>query len=110
MFMISEEMTSTEKFCLRWNEFEKNISFALRDFKEEKDFYDVILAVEDKQVEAHKIIISACSPFFKNVLRTHKHKAPLLYLKGVRYKDLLGLLDFMYYGEVNLHEEELESH
>ena len=94
------DMSSSEKFCLKWNEFEKNISFALRDFKEEKDFYDVTLACEDKQVEAHKIIISACSPFFKNILKKHKHSYPLLFLKGVRYKDMLGLLDFMYHGEV----------
>ena len=95
-------MSSSEKFCLKWNEFEKNISFALKEFKDDNDFYDVTIAVEDKQVEAHKIIISACSPFFKNVLKTHQHTSPLIYLKGVRYKDLLGLLDFMYYGEVNL--------
>ena len=93
-------MSSSEKFCLKWNEFERNISFALRDFKEEKDFYDVTLACEDNQVEAHKIIISACSPFFKNILKKHNHSHPLLFLKGVRYKDMLGLLDFMYHGEV----------
>ena len=93
-------MSSSEKFCLKWNEFERNMSFALRDFKEEKDFYDVTLACEDKQVEAHKIIISACSPFFRNILKKHNHSYPLLFLKGVRYKDMLGLLDFMYHGEV----------
>ena len=48
------------------------LSENIRDFKEEKDFYDVTLACEDKQVEAHKIIISACSPFFKNILKKHK--------------------------------------
>ena len=102
-------MSSSEKFCLKWNEFEKNISLSVREFKDEKDFYDVTIAVEDKQVEAHKIVISACSPFFKNVLKMHHHTSPLLYLKGVRYKDMVGLLDFMYYGEVNVAQADINT-
>lgn len=102
-------MSSSEKFCLKWNEFERNISYALREFKEDKDFYDVVLACEDKQIEAHKIIISACSPLFKSILKRHPHNSPLLYLKGVRYQDMLGLLDFMYYGEVNVAQAEINT-
>ena len=61
-------MGSGEKFCLRWNDFEANISSAFRDLKEEKDFSDVTLVCADQQVEAHKVILAASSPFFKKVL------------------------------------------
>jgi len=100
---------SAEKFCLRWNDFETNISVAFKELREEKDFFDVTLACEENQVKAHKVILSACSPFFRSVLRTNPHQHPLLYLKGVRYQDLLAVLSFMYNGEVNVAQEELNT-
>jgi len=102
-------MEGTEKFCLRWNDFEANISEGFRELREEKDFFDVTLACEDNQIQAHRVIISACSPFFRNVLRRNPHQHPLLYLKGVKYRDLLSILNFMYMGEVNVAQEELNS-
>eukprot|EP00092_Neocalanus_flemingeri_P031993 GFUD01034768.1.p1 GENE.GFUD01034768.1~~GFUD01034768.1.p1 ORF type:complete len:357 (-),score=74.77 GFUD01034768.1:161-1231(-) len=102
-------MEGTEKFCLRWNDFESNISEGFRELREEKDFFDVTLACDDSQIQAHKVVISACSPFFRNVLRRNPHQHPLLYLKGVKYKELLSILNFMYMGEVNIAQEELNS-
>merc|ERR1719312_1951767 len=102
-------MATAEKFCLRWNDFESNISVAFRELREEKDFFDVTLACEDNQVSAHKVVLSACSSFFRSVLRRNPHQHPLLYIKGVRFSDLESLLDFMYYGEVNIAQENLNS-
>jgi len=102
-------MSSSEKFCLRWNDFESNISVAFRELREEKDFFDVTLACDDSQIQAHKVILSACSPFFRNVLRRNPHQHPLLYLKGVKYSELMSVLNFMYMGEVNVAQEELNS-
>jgi len=99
----------SEKFCLRWNDFESNISSAFRELRDDKDFFDVTLACDDEQLQAHKVIISACSPFFRNILRRNHHKHPLLYLKGVKYSDLQSVLNFMYHGEVNVAQEELNS-
>ena len=100
---------STEKFCLRWNDFETNISSAFREIREDKDFFDVTLACDNEQIQAHKVILSACSPFFRTILRRNQHSNPLLYLKGVRFTDLTSVLNFMYHGEVNVAQEELNS-
>jgi len=100
---------SSEKFCLRWNDFEGNISSAFRELREDKDFFDVTLACADEQIQAHRVILSACSPFFRNVLKRNPHQHPLLYLKGVTYNDLQSVLNFMYHGEVNVAQEELNS-
>jgi len=100
---------SAEKFCLRWNDFEANISTAFRELREDKDFFDVTLACDDDQLQAHKVILSACSPFFRTILKKNKHEHPLLYLKGVKYIDLVAVLNFMYHGEVNVAQEELNS-
>jgi len=100
-------MASSEKFCLKWNDFEANVSSAFRDLRDEKDFFDVTLACDDNQIEAHKVIVSACSPFFRNVLKRNPHQHPLLYLKGVKYRELLAVLNFMYQGEVNVAQDDL---
>jgi len=102
-------MATAEKFCLRWNDFESNISSAFRELREDKDFFDVTLACDDDQIQAHKVILSACSPFFRTVLKRNRHEHPLLYLKGVKYIDLVAVLNFMYHGEVNVAQEELNS-
>merc|ERR1712002_663752 len=76
---------------------------------EDGDFFDVTLACDGNQLEAHKVILSACSPFFRGVLRRNPHAHPLLYLKGVKFTDLQSVLSFMYHGEVNVAQEELNS-
>jgi len=102
-------MMANEKLCLRWTDFESNISGALRELREDQGFYDVTLACDEDQIQAHKVIIAACSPFFRTVLQRNPHTHPLLYLKGVKLSDLKSVLDFMYNGEVNMAEEELNS-
>ena len=97
---------ASEKFCLRWNDFETNISSAFREIRDDKEFFDVTLASEDdSQIQAHKVIIAACSPFFRQVLRRNSHQHPLLYLKGVKFKELESVLSFMYHGEVNIAQD-----
>jgi hypothetical protein len=101
----------SEKFCLRWNDFEANVSVAFRELREEKDFFDVTLSVGPghQHIQAHKLILSACSPFFRGVLRQNPHAHPLLYLKGVGFSELQSVLNFMYHGEVNVAQEELNT-
>jgi len=104
---------SSEKFCLRWNDFERNISSAFRDIRDEKEFFDVVIACEDEQLQAHKVILSACSPFFRSVLRrnqpANQQGSLVLYLKGVTYRDMESVLNFMYHGEVNVAQDDLNS-
>lgn len=102
-------MGGAEKFCLRWNDFESNVSSAFRELRDEKDFFDVTLACDDEQIHAHKVILGACSSFFRAVLRRNPHQHPLLYLKGVKYSDLESVLNFMYHGEVNVAQDDLNS-
>ena len=91
----------SEMFCLKWNDFQSNCTYAFRDLREDKDFLDVTLSCGEEQIQAHKVIISACSPFFRDVLRKNPHTHPLLYLKGVKFTHLQSLLTYMYRGEVH---------
>lgn len=99
---------TAENFCLQWNGFEKNIHTAFRELREDKNMFDVTLVCDDEQIQAHKIILSACSPFFRKVLRRNPHPHPLVYLKGVKFRSLQSVLDFMYHGKVYVTLEELQ--
>ena len=98
-----------EKFCLRWNDFQSNISSAFRDLWEDTDFIDVTLVCGEEQLQAHRVILAACSPFFKTILKKNPHPQPLLYLKGIGMEEMKALLNFMYYGEVNVAEDKLDT-
>jgi len=103
-------MANTNKmFRLRWNDFESNISVALREVRDGKEFFDCTLSCGSSQIQAHKLILSACSPFFRSILNQNPHPHPLLYLKGVKFSDLQAILSFMYHGEVNVAQEEINS-
>ncbi len=113
-----------ENFCLRWNDFQDNVTGAFRDIRSQEDFFDVTLACPDgdredllRPLRAHKLILSACSPLLRRMLRglaslpgaASAAAAPLLYLRGVRRRDLEYVLDFMYHGEVNVAQSDLKS-
>ena len=104
-------MTATsDKFCLNWNDFQNNISSTFLEMRDDLDLADVTLACEDKkQFQAHKFVLSTSSPFFKEILRTNKHPHPLIYLKGMRASALESILDFVYRGEVNIYQEDLNN-
>ena len=102
-------MPTSEKLCLRWNDFQENVNTAFRDLRKDCDLTDVTLACEDgHQVEAHKVILSASSPFFQKLLKRNKHSHPLIYMRGINSEDLMAIVDFLYYGEANIHQENLE--
>ena len=100
----------SEKLCLQWNDFKDNVRNAFGSLREDNNFADVTLACEDgQQVEAHKVILATSSPFFKMLLGRNKHPHPLLYMRGVKYANLLAILEFLYRGEANLFQDDLDS-
>ena len=100
----------SEKFCLKWNDFQSNIKASFSNLRNYPDFADVTLACEDdQQIKVHRVILASLSPFFSNVLKTNKHSHPLIYMRGVKTKDLASVVDFMYYGEVNILQDDLNS-
>ena len=100
----------SEKLCLQWNDFKDNLESSFRSLREDSDFVDVTLACDDgQQVEAHKVILAASSPIFENLLKRKKHVNPMIYMRGVKIEDLSAILDFLYYGEANVFQDNLDS-
>ena len=103
-------MSSDAKLNVQWNDFRENLSSALGNLREDKEFTDVTLVCEDgQQVDAHKLVLIASSPFFLNILKRNKHPHPLIYMRGVRPQNLMSMVDFLYYGEANVYQENLDS-
>ena len=98
-----------EKLCLKWNDFQSLVQVSFEELRTENDFTDVTLACEDQSIKAHKVVLSACSPFFKKLLKTHPHLQPLIYMKGMKANSLTAIIDFLYLGEANIFQEELDS-
>jgi len=97
-------------YFLNWSKHEANRSSTFNTFRETNQFSDVTLACDDhEQLEAHKVILSAASPFLHNILQRNQHAHPFLYIRGSSKKNLSALLDFMYSGEASVQSEELEN-
>ena len=100
----------SEKLCLQWNDFQENVKSSFAKLRGIADFIDVTLVREDgHQIEAHKVILAASSPFFETVLKKNKHSHPLIFMRGMKSIDLVAVVDFLYFGEATVFQENLES-
>ena len=100
----------SEKVCLKWHDFQENVYKMFGSYRQDGDFADVTLACEDgEQIDAHKVILAASSPVFQSMLKRNKHSHPLIYMKGLRSEDLRTMIDFLYLGEADIFQENLES-
>ena len=99
-----------EKFCLKWNDFQTNASQSFSALRKEGHFSDVTLVSDDeKHIAAHKLVLSASSDFFKNILQKENHPNPLIYLTGIHSKHLFGVIEYIYEGEVQVFQNDIED-
>lgn len=64
-------MVDTQHFCLRWNNYQSSITSAFENLRDDEDFVDVTLACEGKSLKAHRVVLSACSPYFRELLKVN---------------------------------------
>lgn len=102
-------MAASEKFCLQWNEFQNNLQTSYRSVRKSEDYSDVTLACGDgQQIEAHRIILSSSSAFFRDLLKKNPHPHPLIYMRGLSSFNLGSIVDFIYHGEAEIMKDHLE--
>ena len=98
-----------EKFCLKWNDFQTNLSKTFGSLRQEQHLFDVTLVSDDEQhISAHKLVLTASSEFFKNILKKAQHSNPMIFLSGFKSKDLLLVMDYIYQGEVQILQTDLD--
>ena len=100
-----------EIFCLKWNDFSSNVSKSFRLLRSADYLHDVTLVGDDhKQVSAHKLVLSACSEYFRNIFKNNANKNvhPLLCLDGMSSADLENIVEYIYNGEVKIYQDNLD--
>jgi len=103
------EINMGDQYSLNWNNYKFSMTDSLKIIIQEEDFVDVTLHTEGKTLKAHKVYLSACSSYFKNVLKgTNLWQHPILFLE-VPFQDLQKILEFVYYGEVQVSQKRLQS-
>lgn len=103
------KMATMEQFSLRWNNFHSNLTTGFHDLLQAADMVDVTLAVDGQFLQAHKIVLSICSPYFKQLFKVNPCKHPIVIIKDVGHGNMKDILEFMYLGEVNVLRENLTS-
>nr|XP_032530156.1 protein abrupt isoform X3 [Danaus plexippus plexippus] len=98
-----------QQYSLRWNDFHSAMVSSFRRLRDEEDFVDVTLACAGATFTAHKVVLSACSPYFRRLLKANPCQHPIVILRDVHDKDMESLLRFMYQGEVHIGQEQLKE-
>ena len=94
---------------LRWEDHHKSFFELAEDLCHQEQFIDVTISCGDQNFPAHKLILSVCSPYFKNLFLRNPCKHPIVVLKDVHFKYMKLLLIFMYRGEVAVPQEDLHG-
>ena len=105
-----QPLSMADQFCLKWNNYQLSLTSAFKNILEEEDFVDVTLSAGGNNLKAHKVVLSACSSYFRDLLKgISLWQHPVLVLKDVRFLELQSILEFVYLGEVNVEQDRLES-
>ncbi|XP_042880170.1 protein bric-a-brac 1-like isoform X5 [Penaeus japonicus] len=98
-----------DQFLLKWNNHQNNFVEVFSFLRTQDAFVDVTLACDGKTFSAHKVVLSACSPYFQTLFQTNPCKHPIVFLKDVKGQELEALIEFIYKGEVSVSQSELAS-
>ena len=109
--MSNRNMEANENYQFSWDAYHENIANTFSELLAESDFFDITLGSSDGRfLQAHKVVLASCSPLFKEILRfqaMNNFPSSLIYLRGVNFKELSAILDFMYHGFTTVPQKEI---
>ena len=98
-----------EKYNLIWDAYSDHLRDMMKEMMNE-EYSDVTLVTEDKkQIRAHKNILSACSPVFKDIMKLEQSNKPIIYLRGINISEIESIMQFIYLGEATLYHDRMEE-
>ena len=100
----------SEKYSLSWDTYSDHLKDMVKEMIRNDDFADVTLVSEDrKHIKAHKNILSACSPVFRDIVKINQNVAPIIYLRGIYFSELESIIQFIYLGEATFYKERMNE-
>ncbi|XP_043205011.1 broad-complex core protein isoforms 1/2/3/4/5-like isoform X2 [Amphibalanus amphitrite] len=97
------------KFCLKWDGFHSNLTSVFETLRQGEELVDITLCCEGKKLKAHKMMLSAASPFFRDLLQENPCQHPVFVLRDTRCQDMAAIIEFVYRGSVNVSQAQLAS-
>ncbi|XP_055707970.1 protein bric-a-brac 1-like isoform X2 [Phlebotomus papatasi] len=108
--MMPQPMSTDQYFSIRWNNYQRNMTAIFHELLESQSFVDVTLACEQNSLKAHKVVLSACSQYFRKLLLDNPCDHPTIIMpQDIEFSDLNFIIKFVYQGEINVTESELQS-
>lgn len=98
---------SPQQFCLRWNNYQSNLTNVFDQLLQSESFVDVTLACDGHSVKAHKMVLSACSPYFQSLFFENPCQHPIVIMRDIKWPELKAVVEFMYKGEINVSQEQI---
>ncbi|TRY61961.1 hypothetical protein TCAL_08408 [Tigriopus californicus] len=96
-------------YLLKWTDFQYSLLNALDSLRNEPSFIDVTLSCGGHKYGAHRVLLAASSPYFKDLFQDNVGSHPIIILRETSPKDLAAILEFMYNGQVNVPQEQVQS-
>jgi BTB/POZ domain len=103
----SSSKNNSQQFCLRWNNYQTNLTCVFDQLLQSESFVDVTLACDGNQIKAHKIVLSACSPYFQSLFFDNPCQHPIIIMRDVKWPELKAIVEFMYKGEINVNQDQI---
>uniref|UniRef100_A0A1I8NQN5 BTB domain-containing protein n=1 Tax=Stomoxys calcitrans TaxID=35570 RepID=A0A1I8NQN5_STOCA len=103
----STSVQGAQQFCLRWNNYQSNLTSVFDQLLQNEAFVDVTLACDGRSIKAHKMVLSACSPYFQTLFSTTPCQHPIVIMRDVNWRELKAIVDFMYKGEINVCQDQI---
>ncbi|OTF77356.1 BTB/POZ domain containing protein [Euroglyphus maynei] len=98
----TQQQQQQQQYCLKWNNHRNNMVKVFNELLGDENFVDVTLACDGVSIKAHRLVLSACSTYFRDLFINNPCKHPIVILKDIHYEDLQAIIHFMYSGEVNV--------
>lgn len=96
-----------QQFCLRWNNYQSNLTNVFDQLLQNESFVDVTLACDNNSIKCHKMVLSACSPYFQSLFFDNPCQHPIVIMRDVQWSELTAVVEFMYKGEINVRQEQI---
>ena len=101
---------SQEKYNLNRHTYSDHLREMLHNMRISETLTDVTLVCDDqKQYKAHKIVLSACSTVFKNIIDSLPQNTSVIYLRGIQHHEMESILEFMYLGVATFYQERMNE-
>ena len=107
---VGIKVAMSAKYDLSWQKFSQHLYLMLKEIYKVEKYSDVTLVSDDQvHFKAHKIVLSACSPVFKNIIDNSPSQHTLIYLRGIQRYELESILQFMYLGEGKIFQNRIRE-